>query len=186
MKITRSLNPAKKPENTKKIPHRGSNNYSKLQDNTIPTSIPCSANFGALKKMENRVLRNLGGKRETLVVRARPRTPSSEAHLGLFGGGKKVSEQEFQQPHHNHFGLSTGRYEFMVFVWIQGLFDGVDLGKYCDNILKCWLCHVDHGVREWHIRAGLMNAMVRSSVPIRTPPVGPIDDVVLCQEIVFC
>jgi hypothetical protein len=29
-------------------------------------------------------------------------TPSSEAHLGLFGGGKKVSEQEFRRPHHNH------------------------------------------------------------------------------------
>ncbi len=82
-------------------------------------------------------------------------------------------------------GLSTGRYEFMVFVWIQGLFDGADLGKYCDNILICWLCHVDHAVRERHNRAGLMNAMVRSSVPIRATPVGPIDDVVLCQEIVF-
>ena len=29
------------------------------------------------------------------------------------------------------YGLSVGRYEFMVFVWIHGLFDGVDLGKYC-------------------------------------------------------
>ncbi len=28
--------------------------------------------------------------------------PSSEAHLGLFGGKKKVSEQEFRQPHYNH------------------------------------------------------------------------------------
>ena len=28
--------------------------------------------------------------------------PSSEAHLGLFGGKKKVSEQEFRRPHHNH------------------------------------------------------------------------------------
>ena len=27
--------------------------------------------------------------------------PSTEAHLVLFGG-KKVSEQEFRQPHHNH------------------------------------------------------------------------------------
>ena len=24
------------------------------------------------------------------------------AHLQLFGGKKKVSEQEFRQPHHNH------------------------------------------------------------------------------------
>ncbi len=69
-------------------------------------------------------------------------------------------------------GLSTGRYEFMVFVWIQGSFDGVDLSKYCDNILICWLCHVDHGVRERHNRAVLMNVMVRSSVPIRTPAIG--------------
>ncbi len=25
-----------------------------------------------------------------------------EAHIGLFGGKKKVSEQEIRQPHHNH------------------------------------------------------------------------------------
>ena len=29
-------------------------------------------------------------------------SPSSEAHIGLFGGKKKVSEQEFRRPHHNH------------------------------------------------------------------------------------
>jgi hypothetical protein len=28
--------------------------------------------------------------------------PSSEAHLELFGGGKKVSEQEFGRPHQHH------------------------------------------------------------------------------------
>ena len=31
-----------------------------------------------------------------------PPAPSSEAHIGLFGGKKKVSEQEFRRPHHNH------------------------------------------------------------------------------------
>jgi hypothetical protein len=29
-------------------------------------------------------------------------TPSSKAHLVLFGEKKKGSEQEFRQPHHNH------------------------------------------------------------------------------------
>ncbi len=71
-------------------------------------------------------------------------------------------------------GLSTGWYEFMVFEWIQGLFDGVDLGKYCNNLLICWLCHLNHGVGERYNRSRLMNAMVRSSVSLRAPPVGPI------------
>jgi hypothetical protein len=34
--------------------------------------------------------------------------PSSEAHLGLFGGEKKVSEQKFRRPHYNHL-TSTSR-----------------------------------------------------------------------------
>jgi len=29
-------------------------------------------------------------------------SPSSEAHLVLFGGGGNVSEQEFRRPHQNH------------------------------------------------------------------------------------
>jgi len=29
-------------------------------------------------------------------------SPSSEAHLALFGGEKKSPEQEFRRPHHNH------------------------------------------------------------------------------------
>ena len=36
----------------------------------------------------------------------------------------------------NQLGLSVRRYEFMVFVWIHGSFDGVDLGEYCRNLLK--------------------------------------------------
>ena len=46
-------------------------------------------------------------------------------------------------------GFPAGRHEFMVFVWIHGLFDGVDLGEYHELSGKIWLGHVGHGVGEW-------------------------------------
>ena len=38
--------------------------------------------------------------RVVVVVGAGQSSPSSEAHLGLFGG-EKVPEQKFRRPHHN-------------------------------------------------------------------------------------
>jgi len=38
-------------------------------------------------------------------------TPSSEAHLGLFGGENKVSEEEFRQPHQHHLASINAEIE---------------------------------------------------------------------------
>ena len=51
--------------------------------------------------------------------------------------GETVNEKQINiSISHDENGISVGRYEFMVFVWINGSFDGVDLGEYCINLLK--------------------------------------------------
>jgi hypothetical protein len=73
-------------------------------------------------------------------------------------------------------GLSVGRYEFMVFVWIHGFFDGVDNGenRIFPGKFDYAMCHVGHGIGEWDNRAVPMNTMVCWSVSLCTSPIGLI------------